>query len=61
MSTPNNNKGKEKRKQANPYPLRMPDELDRVVRQLAEESRRSINSQVIVMLEEYLKMIARET
>lgn len=54
----NTSKGKEKRKQPNPYPLRLPEELSETVKSLAGEAHRSVNAQIIVMLEEYLKMIA---
>jgi len=61
MNNSSNSKGKEKKKQANPYPLRLPAELSEEVKRLARESYRSFNAQITVMLEEYLKMIARET
>ena len=54
------NISKGKSKQANPYPLRLPEELSETVKSLAGEAHRSINAQITVMLEEYLKMIAEE-
>lgn len=48
-------------KRPNPYPLRLPCELNEVVRKLAEENRRSINSQVVIMLEDYLRLIGHES
>lgn len=41
--------------QQTPYPLRMPDEMRQALESAAKESKRSLNAEILMRLEESLK------
>lgn len=42
------------------FSLRLPDEIYRAIKELAEKEKRSVNSQIIYILTEYLKKVMQQ-